>query len=115
MVSATQSLSDMPRSSSPDIQRMESGVVRLTELQGKVNEKLDKLIDLKKEVFDAIEQLKDRDQRIILRYRYLCFKSWREIESEVYMSLRTVYRMHDLGLIEMSKILNSQKDCLNRC
>ena len=50
---ATGLVSDMPRNPSPDLQQMESRVVKIVDLEREINAEIDELVDLKAGVSDA--------------------------------------------------------------
>ena len=52
---ATATISDMPRSSSPNLQHMESTILKIIDLEQEINEDIDRLVDLKKEITAAIK------------------------------------------------------------
>lgn len=59
------------------------------------------LIDLKKQIHDAIDALTDPKQRLVLRYRYIEFFPWGRIIDEMkdsFYSERQIYRFHSEGL-----------------
>lgn len=91
---ATATLSDMPRSDSPDLQSMETNIIKMIDLEREINRDVDRLVDLKKEAREVINQLDAADQRLILELRYLCFKSWADIMQELCLSETSVYRLH---------------------
>ena len=95
---ATMTLSDMPRSDSPDLQSMETTVVKIIDLEREIDAEIDRLVDFKREVRNAIEQIPNTDQRLILELRYLCYKPWLEIVDERGCSEPTVYRLHGEAL-----------------
>ena len=69
-------ISDMPRSDSPNLQRMESTIVKLLDLEAEINADIDRLVDMKRVARDAINALSNADQRLVLELRYLCYKTW---------------------------------------
>ena len=74
---ATMTISDMPRSDSPDLQSMESTIVKMIDMEREINADIDRLVDLKREAQGVIDQLPDMDQRLILELRYFGFKKRR--------------------------------------
>lgn len=100
--SATATLSDMPRSDSPNLQRMEDTICKIVDLENEISEEINRLVDLKREVQAAIDALPNPDQQLVLELRYLCYKSWNEISIELGFCDRNVYRLHQLGLHNFS-------------
>ena len=99
---ATMTLSDMPRSDSPDLQSMETTVVKMIDLEREIDAEIDQLVDFKREVREKIDGIADLDQRLILELRYLCYKPWSEIVDEIGCSEPTVYRLHGEALKKIS-------------
>ena len=94
----TQTLSDMPRASSPNLQTLESTICKIVDLENEINADIDKLVDLKAEVRRVISGVSDPDQQLILELRYLCYKQWSEIMAELGCSEPTIYRLHGEAL-----------------
>ena len=64
-------------------------------------------------VFDEISAVicavKNGDARVILAKRYIGFKCWQDIESEVPYCVRVLHRKHNIGLMEIEKMLGIEK------
>ena len=71
---ATATISDMPRSSSPHLQHMESTILKIIDLEQEINEDIDRLVDLKKEITAAIKAVTVPEYQMVLELRYLCYK-----------------------------------------
>ena len=59
---------------------------------------IDRLVDLKAEARRVINAVSDPDQQLILELRYLCYKPWNEIMTELGYSEPTIYRLHGEAL-----------------
>jgi DNA-directed RNA polymerase specialized sigma subunit len=95
---ATATLSDMPRSDSPNVHSLEDAICKIIDLESEINQDIDRLVALKCEVQAVIGQLSDPDQQLILELRYLCYKTWAQIMAELGYSETSVYRLHGLAL-----------------
>ena len=95
---ATATLSDMPRSDTPNVHRLEDTICKIIDLENEINHDIDKLVDLKREARDVIGQLSDPDQQLILELRYLCYKTWEEIADELGYCPSNIYRLHGRAL-----------------
>ena len=91
-------LSDMPRPDSPNKQRMADTICKIVDLEREINEDIDRLVDLKAEARRVINAVSDPDQQLILELRYLCYKPWNEIMTELGYSEPTIYRLHGEAL-----------------
>ena len=96
---ATSLVSGMPRSSSPNLQRLEDTIIKIIDLEHEINRDIDRLVDLKKAARESINAMPNPDERLILALRYLCYKTWGEIAEEMGFGESNVYRLHGLALI----------------
>ena len=94
----TATLSDMPRPDSSNQQRMADTICKIVDLEQEINEDIDRLVDLKAEARRVINAVSDPDQQLILELRYLCYKPWNEIMTELGYSEATIYRLHGEAL-----------------
>lgn len=78
--------------------------IKMIEYNDKINQKVDELIDTKKKVFDIIEQIKDHEQRLILKMRYVDCEKWEDIEQELHVSKNTMHRIHRKALKEFNSL-----------
>lgn len=75
---------------------------KIDEIQHSVEEKVAYLICLKEEINKAIDKLDNRDEQLLLRYRYLDNCTWEEIAAMLNVSIRSVHRIHGLALQHFS-------------
>ena len=78
--------------------------IKMIEYNDKINQKVDELIDTKKKVFDIIEQIKDHEQRLILKMRYVDCEKWEDIEQELHVSKNTMHRIHRKALKDFNSL-----------
>lgn len=71
---------------------------KIDEIRRNVEEKVAYLVRLKEEINTAIDMLENRDEQLVLRYRYLDDCTWEEISRMLNVSLRTVHRIHGSAL-----------------
>lgn len=74
----------------------------IDETEREIDRKLQMLVKLKAEISIAIDRLSNREERMVLRYRYLNDCSWEEISTLMNVSERTVYRIHGTALQNFS-------------
>lgn len=67
---------------------------KMMEKQDELNNKLQLMITLKSEISDVLEQLENKDERLVLTYRYLRNWTWDRIGSELHADERTIRRWH---------------------
>ena len=78
--------------------------VKIINLNDYINEKVDKLIDLKYQLIQAIEQLDNSKERTIIWMKYISSKSWDEIAEELKISKTTLFILHDEAIKKIDLI-----------
>ena len=78
----------------------------LAEMEDKLDETIDKLIGVKREILDAIEKLDDSRERMALRAYYIDMKTWEEVAVELKYTWRQTMRIRKTALENMEKILS---------
>lgn len=73
-------------------------LIKIATLEEKINASVDRLVELKMKISDAIDTLESVDERILLRARYVNGKSWEEIANQMKFSVRSVHRIHASAL-----------------
>ena len=94
-------ISDMPRSPNRNISRMENSVIRIVDLEEKLQAEFDKLAEINL----TISRLADPDEQKVLIKRYLNGQRWDEITSDFDLSSRKVYLMHKSALLHIDNFL----------
>ena len=102
-------ISDMPRSPSPNNQRMENIIARLTDTEEEINADIDHLVSLKLEIMNTIWQVEDENAQMVLERRYHSFKSWEDIAADMSVSIRWIHKIHVKALDEVEKILEKRQ------
>lgn len=78
--------------------------VKIINLNDYINEQVDKLIDLKYQLIQAIEQLDDSKERTIIWMKYISSKAWDEIAEELKISKTTLFILHDEAIKKIDLI-----------
>lgn len=78
---------------------------KLIELGDKIDQRIDELVRIKSEIFDAVSQLKDWRQREVLMSRYIRMKKWEEIALEMNYSYMQITRIHGEALSEIKDVI----------
>ncbi len=73
-------------------------IMKIVELEEKVQAEFDLLIKLQLEIQGVIDEVSDMDERLVLTYRYLKNMSWSQIGDKLYVDERTVRRWHNKAL-----------------
>lgn len=85
---------------------MEDATVKLIDLCNEINDDIDKLVELKKEILETINQVEDFSCQLVLEMRYINNKSWDDVAREMGYDRRTIFRMHGKALKEIEKIIS---------
>ena len=106
--STTGHMSDMPRSASPDLQRMETAMCKVADLELEIAEDRVAMEQAKEAITAALCDLDDYREQQVLFYRYVECLSWAHVFTESGYGKSTVYRYHDAGLTHMAQTLMSR-------
>lgn len=83
-----------PKGEAPFIRAME----RVWEMEQKINDEIDRLVDLKEQMQQVIGQLDNADYQLILKYRYFQNMTWRQIGDVMCIDRTTAQRYHDAAI-----------------
>ena len=73
-------------------------IIKINDLEAKINQEIDKFVDLKTVIISAIDELDDLEERILLRAKYISRKSWDDIFEQLNRSRSATYRVHASAL-----------------
>lgn len=91
-------MSDMPKTVSPEPNKIENAVCKIITLEQEIRETQSELDDLINEMYANIKRVDDGDARDILTKRYIEFKQWKTIASEMFICERQAYYLHDKAI-----------------
>lgn len=77
---------------------VERTLEKLERFKNKINAENDRYVDLKEEIRDCIEALPNPKEKVILRLRYVLFKSWDEIGDILQLKRTQVFSLHQTAL-----------------
>ena len=106
---ATQTLSDMPPSGTRNVQRMEDIICKIIWLEDSINDDIDQLVDLKREIMTMVKGIDSTVYQTLLEQRYLGCKTWKQIAADLGYELRWMHRLHTQALQEVEKLLFSKR------
>ena len=95
---ATGTLTGAPKAATPNPHSMEDTICKMVDMENEINADIDTLVDLKTEIMTCIKQVGNPEYQTLLALRYLCFKNWEDISTEMDYSLRRLYELHNLAL-----------------
>ena len=102
-------MSDTPPSGSRNVQSMESIIVKIIDLENEINEDIDMLVDLKREIVGVIKRIENPEYQTLLELRYLCFYSWEKVAVEMEYDLRYLHKLHRKALEQCSAFIPAGK------
>ena len=89
-----------------NVTQLEDTVIKILKLEHELNRDIDQLVDLKREIMDLLEEVKDVNYRLVLEKRYLCFESWPVIGKEMGHTDRWAQLKHQAALRVVQQILD---------
>ena len=104
---ATTTFGNEPVSGSRDVHRREAVICKIVDLQNEINEDIDRLVDIKREVREMIESVPNIDYRMVLELRYLNFRKWEEIAVSMGYALRSVHYIHNKAIESLEEKNNA--------
>lgn len=84
--------------------RMADAFAKLSALEDKITEQIDRLVDRKQAAAELIFRMPRIEEQDVLFARYMQFKPWARIAREMHFDESTVYRIHNRALYDFAKI-----------
>lgn len=91
-------LGDKVQTSRPAEARFVGGIEKIMALEARINDEIDRLVDLKEEMRTVIEAIPAKEEQMVLHSRYLLGMKWEDIAAELGVTTRTVLRWHGSAL-----------------
>jgi len=88
-------------SGTKDPQRMENLMVKLMDLQNEISLDAERLVEVKLEIMEKINTVKNSTHRLLLELRYLSGKDWSVIADKLGYDLRYTHKIHAKSLKEI--------------
>lgn len=103
----TSVISDMPRNPNCKISTMADTIDKIVDLKQEINNDLDRLVGLKKEIVSTIRKVDNHEYQTLLEKRYLCFFHWEQIAVAMGYSIDNIFKLHKKALdkIQIPKTL----------
>ena len=80
-------------------------IAKIDELERMIVDEIEQMVQLKIEIRNTINLVRDNEERLLLKCRYLNFLTWDEICEKLNVSSRTVHRIHSAALISVSEFI----------
>lgn len=87
-------------------QKLERNVILVIEQEQLIQEHMHNLLEALQEVRQLVDFVEKPELRIVLQMRYLNYKTWEQIATELEYSWAHVHRMHNRALSELLKTKN---------
>lgn len=94
-------LTGMPSKPSRNVTAMEDAIVKMVDLETEISVLVGRLVDERREITEVIARINDPMLETILELRYLCYKDWNEIASELNYHRRHLFRLHGQALAKV--------------
>ncbi len=94
----TSIMSNQVVSRTRNVHSMEDVMARIIDMQAEINGDIDRLVNLKREIMQAVKAVDNPELQTLLELRYLCFMDWPDIASEMHCSESNVYKVHSRAL-----------------
>ena len=91
-------LSDLPGSATKNPHKLSDVVVKLVEQEEAIHREIDRLVNLRAEIYGVIQAVEDMDERLVLEMRYMGYHPVAEIARRMEVGERQIYRIHERGL-----------------
>lgn len=73
-------------------------VIKCVDLENLIKSEINDMVDLMHEIHTTIEAVQDRDQRLVLRCRYILFLNWGDTAARMSYSYPQARRIHGAAL-----------------
>lgn len=73
-------------------------VIKCIDMEDQIQREIDQMFSVMKSIHATIEEVKDPDERLVLRCKYILFLSWGEISAVMNFSSAQARRVHDEAL-----------------
>lgn len=76
-------------------------ILKISELEDRIGDEVDKLTKLKEQIRMTIATVTQKDEQMVLRYRYIHNMTWYQIADELHADESTVRRWHGMALMHI--------------
>ncbi|SET55905.1 RNA polymerase sigma factor, sigma-70 family [Natronincola peptidivorans] len=90
-------ITDEPKSTNNNSDKISNVVMKIIEVQQRINKQLEKSYEILRKIEEAIEILPERE-RYLIRLRYIDCKSWEQIAVDMNYSWQHIHKIHSDAL-----------------
>ena len=76
-------------------------IMRIMEMEEKEGVMLGELLAFKKELKSVIDSVENKDERLVMHYRYFCNMKWTQIADTLGWDARTIKRWHNKAIAKI--------------
>lgn len=92
-------LSGMPFSATKNAEPQYAKCIqKIEDLENEIKDETLRFLDIKKNIRQAINTVKDRDEQLLLKLRYINFLTMEQIAEKMSFSVMQIYRIHSKAL-----------------
>ena len=102
---ATSTITGLPRNPSPAASRLEEVITKIMDLEDEINQDIDTLVDLKREIVTLVKRIEDPELQTVLEKRYLSFLVWEQIAVDMGYNSRYLKKKHAVALEAFEKVM----------
>lgn len=92
--------------SRPQEAKFVNAILKIVDLENKINEEIDRYVDLKDEIREKVIAIENEDERLILQNRYLNFQTWERIAEDLNFTTQWVHELHKRALTTFTQVYN---------
>ena len=100
---------DVKVQTSGQYSRVEGAVLKILEEEHAIDEEIDRLVEIRREIREVISRVEDVDCRLLLEERDLLYKPWTEICQDLGMSLRWAQIRHKVAVEMVQEVLDGME------
>lgn len=104
----TTAVSDMPRSDSPNLQRMEAVLCKAVDLESEIARDQAAMETARAEITAALSELEDYREQQVLYGRFVECNGWATIAKECGFHIRTVQRRLEAGIEHLAALMEGR-------
>lgn len=76
-------------------------VIKCVDLEAQIQQEINSMVALMQEIHNTIERVRNNDERLVLRCKYILFLSWEETAQRMNYSDTQVRRLHGSALLSV--------------
>ena len=91
-------INDVFSSGTRNVTRTQDIIIKIIDLENEINDDIDSLIEIKREIMHAIKAVENIDCQLLLEMRYLSYHTWEQIAVDLGYCMDNVFKIHRRAL-----------------